>query len=402
MIVVGVITSWPPYTCGLSEYSKYLYETLAKIFPKVRIVIYACKVDEQTSAKYKLHIAKLDNIVVKYSWNNRSFTYPFKLFRNLVRDRVRLVHIQHEYWVYGRGLKALLLPLLMVMLKLSRRKIILTLHGILYLSKLNKSFKRHHKTRLPIFLVKLFALVYMRLLDTLSNIIIVHLDMMRRVLAEEYRVKKDKIHVIKHGVDDSIIPKFKPTLAYVKILTFGTLRPDKGIEHILTAFKELVRKHPDLRLIIAGSYNPYISPESKGYLKHICSHIKEDKINKNVYVYVNVPQEQISKLYEDADIIILNYQDESVLAASGPLALAIAYEKPIIVTDIPRFMEYKPYTVTIRLRDVDSLKRALERLINDKKTYEKLVHKLRGIKAKLSWRNMAYQHIQLYQRLLKP
>ena len=397
---VGVITSWPPEISGLSDYSKQLYETLASLAPKIKIYAHTPSKLQKANTSYK----QGNSLEVKYAWTNKDPLYPFKLLKAIIRDNVEIVHVQHEYWLYGRGLKALLLPVLLALLRLMRKTVVITLHGLLVLTQLDKDFKKFHKFNVPLYLLKIFSIVYVRILSILSNIVIVHLNVMKEILKYQYGVNAEKVHVIPHGIlgmrTDSILNDINREEKVV-FTTFGSIRPDKGIENILKAFSKLAKIYDNVKLIIAGQYNPSMSPEASGYLNVIQNAIRRLNLEKHVMLKLNLPYEEVCNIYRKSYAVILNYLDKSVIAASGPLALAFAFAKPVIASKIPRFLEYRNFMLLVDPENIDKLAKYMGELIENKNLYSSLTRKLEALRNTYSWQNIAKEHLDMYVKLVR-
>jgi len=392
-----VVTTWPPVMCGLSEYSKWLYESMALVKPSAKIVILAVKPSNDNG---KAYVESLPNLHVEYSWSPDSVLYPLHLVKEAVKSGARIVHFQHEYWLYGRGPRQALFLLTLALLKICGRRIVVTLHGLLLPSALATSYKTYHTTMIPPLLTKILAKAFINTLSLLTDVIIVHLKIMKLTLVREYRVNGDKVTVIPHGVlkfPQKAVTWDKPR----NLLIFGSIRPDKGIEHVIKAFEELASEHPDVQLVIAGSYNPLISPESRGYLSKLLRIILRSPHRARIRLRLNVPSQEIPNLYRCAHIVILNYLDDSILAASGPLSLALATLKPVIATKIPRFLDYDSYITLVKPGDLEELAESMKILVEDGDLRQKLVEKLYTLRRKHSWDRVALEHVKLYAKLAR-
>lgn len=395
---VAIITSWPPSINGIADYSKRLYIAMAKLTPQLKLIILADKLNNYTLQDD----TKCSNIYIKRIWNGKTLLLDIpNLIKEIVASNSRIVHVQYEYWLYGKGARALIFLLLLLCLKLIRRKIIVTLHGLIPLSSFeNSDILKYHRIPLPSRLAKNASLIYIKLICFLSDKVIVQLHIMRKVLGKQYKINAKKVCVIPHGVDEVNVATNNPSQKI--FLVFGSIRPDKGIEHIIKAYANVVQrdKHNDTRLIIAGQYDEKISPESKGYINSLIKYIKYLGLKEKVQILVNVPYEKVKELYTNAYAIILNYLDRNVLATSGPLALAIAYGKPVIVTKITRFHEFEDYVLFVKAGAEEQLMKAMKALIEDIDLYSTLRSRLLHVRYMWCWRKIAIHHLNLYLKTL--
>jgi glycosyltransferase involved in cell wall biosynthesis len=123
----------------------------------------------------------------------------------------------------------------------------------------------------------------------------------------------------------------------------------------------------------------------------------QDKIK----LFINNPWKIIEYLHVKADLVILNYLDENILAASGPLSLAIAHEKPVIATKMPRFLEYRDYMLLIKPNDKEELRKAVEMILLNQKSCKALKRKMKILKQQHNWSSIAKKHINLYLKTVK-
>jgi glycosyltransferase involved in cell wall biosynthesis len=109
-------------------------------------------------------------------------------------------------------------------------------------------------------------------------------------------------------------------------LFFGTLRKDKGIEHLLKAISHLSSNK--FRLLIAGSPVEYSEHQ-------IISLVKEMKVEEKVILHLKyIPEEEISYYFFASDALVLPYT-KKYLGGSGPLfRQGCIHKLPSIVTDV--------------------------------------------------------------------
>lgn len=73
------------------------------------------------------------------------------------------------------------------------------------------------------------------------------------ILAEDYAVSPDKMHLVYNGLGDGLcLDKTEGDGNTRNILFVGRLDKIKGLDHLLKAFGQIATKHPDTRLLVAG------------------------------------------------------------------------------------------------------------------------------------------------------
>jgi glycosyltransferase involved in cell wall biosynthesis len=150
--------------------------------------------------------------------------------------------------------------------------------------------------------------------------------------------------VIRHPVNDAF-PDTELTPADAKqrlglkddekaILFFGRIRPYKGIEYLLDAFRLLsADKQANYRLIVAGEPKK----GSEEYLHEIQQSVKRDFNEGQVILRIQfIPDEEMETYLKGADVLVLPYKE---IFQSGVLFLAYSFGLPVVATDVGSFRE---------------------------------------------------------------
>jgi len=102
------------------------------------------------------------------------------------------------------------------------------------------------------------------------------------------------------------------------------------LDILIEAFPRILSEHQNARLLIVGEF--YDDPKEYFEL------IKKLKIEKQVKVINQfVPNEDVGKYYNSADVVILPYRSAT---QSGILNVAYGFNKPVIVTDVGGLAEF--------------------------------------------------------------
>jgi glycosyltransferase involved in cell wall biosynthesis len=107
------------------------------------------------------------------------------------------------------------------------------------------------------------------------------------------------------------------------ILFFGLIRPYKGLENLIRAFK-IIQKDNNVGLLIAGECYENLD-------KYIELISRENLDDKTLMVNKFIPNEDIEPFFESADVVCLPYSSAS---QSGILMMAYGFRKPVIVTNV--------------------------------------------------------------------
>ncbi len=120
------------------------------------------------------------------------------------------------------------------------------------------------------------------------------------------------------------------------LLFFGYVRKYKGLDILLDAFPEMLKKFPELRLLIVGEF--YTDP------KVYFSQVKNLKIENEVKIINQfIPNEEVEKYYRISDLVALPYRSAT---QSAVLTIAYGFSKPVIVTNVGGLAEFVKNKIT--------------------------------------------------------
>src|SRR5579863_758070 len=169
--------------------------------------------------------------------------YYARLMRYAARSKPKLLHI-----LWNNKIEWFDRTILMAYYKVVGKRVVLTAHNV-------NQARRDAKDSL---LNRLTLRIQYRLCDH----IFVHTRKMKDELCQDFGVAEKAVTVIRHPINNAF-PDTDLTPIEAKrqlglredekaILFFGRIRPYKGIEHLLAAFRPLAAAHSNYRLIIAG------------------------------------------------------------------------------------------------------------------------------------------------------
>ena len=172
-----------------------------------------------------------------------------------------------------------------------------------------------------------------RLITGRADAVVVHSAATRADAIRAYRLEKNKVLVVPHGVYDSYFREYSRNTARKELgvtenfvlLYFGLIRKYKGIPSLVQAFNNLPPAVAgDSRLIIAG--------EDWGDEKDLGRIIRASPYSRQITFQAGfVPDSAVPKYFSAADVVMLPYLRTS---GSGVASLAMAYGKPVIVSDL--------------------------------------------------------------------
>jgi glycosyltransferase involved in cell wall biosynthesis len=178
----------------------------------------------------------------------------------------------------------------------------------------------------------------------LTDHVFVHTQKMKDELITEFSVRDSMVTVIRHPINDAFPDtSLTPTEAKRRlglkdhekaILSFGRIKPYKGIEHLLEAFQILAKRDADYRLIIAGE----VEKKNEGYLDQIHRMIPTEMDRKQQIILKSqfIPDEEMELYLKAADVMVLPYNE---IFQSGVLFLGYTFGLPVVATDVGSFRE---------------------------------------------------------------
>ena len=176
------------------------------------------------------------------------------------------------------------------------------------------------------------------------------------------------------------------------ILFFGQIKKNKGISTLIGAFASVADKYPNAILLIAGkvwkdNYDGYQEQIDRlGLGNRVVSHIQY------------IPDEDIKYYMSVADVVALPY---SKIYQSGVLQLATAYEKPVIASRIPGFIEYVVEGETGLLFEEgnsDALAECIAQVLYDADASQRMARAAKErAEREYSWKAVAEKVAEVYQ-----
>ncbi len=296
-----------PRLCGIATFTTHLLESIALNVPDVDC--WAVAMNDQPDGYHYPPQVRLEI--------NQDQLGDYSLAAGLLNlNDVDVVCIQHEYGIFGGQRGSFILEFLSDL----KMPIVTTLHTIL---KEPTDREKHIIVRLA----------------ELSDRLVVMSKRSVEFLRDIYRVEEEKIVLIHHGIPD--VPliessnyknKFDVSEKNV-LLTFGLLSPGKGIETVIDALPEIVKKHPDVIYMVVGATHPNVKAEH-GEDYRIGLHLRAKKLGVENHVVFHdhfVLDEDLLEFIGAADIYITPYLNEAQII-SGTLAYALGMGKAVIST----------------------------------------------------------------------
>lgn len=234
------------------------------------------------------------------------------------------------------------------------------------------------------------------------NQLICHTNNTALQLENKFGIDSKKINIIPHGpLFDSIkyVDKKKAKkelgLPNTKIvLLLGFLRPYKGIEFLLEAWKAFIDNFNEpVNLIIAGDGKVQ-------YKNSIQELIKKMNIENSVVTkFEFIKTEEVPLYHYAADLVVFPYKS---IDQSGALYTAMATERPIIATDVGGFKDVINDGVNgylVEYGNKEQLARKISNILSNDDISNKFVKEnIELIEYKYNWKMIAKETLEVYKR----
>lgn len=244
--------------------------------------------------------------------------YYLRLISYAATAKPRIFHI-----LWNNKFEALDRTVLMLYYRLLGKRVALTVHNV------NASQRDGNDTSLN----RLTLRIQYRLADHLF----VHTEKMKRDVMHAFGVREGRLTVIPFGINNAVpnthlTPKEARTRLGLRdgektLLFFGNIAPYKGLEYLISAFRLVLGRFEDYRLIIAG--------RPKGcqrYWNDIWRSLHEDVLKRRVMLRADfIPDDETEVYFKAADVLVLPYRH---VYQSGVLFLGYSFGLPALAADV--------------------------------------------------------------------
>jgi glycosyltransferase involved in cell wall biosynthesis len=291
------------------------------------------------------------------------------------RRHARTADVVHFQWLSVQHLDRYLLPPRHSRRGVRRRPLVLTAHDVL--------------PREP----RPGQLAAQRRLYDRFDAIVVHSEHGRHRLIDELGADGDRVHVIPHGVFTHLAERREPAEPSASdspvVLLFGLMRPYKGIDILLDAWRGTHGEEPieNAELWIAGMPKMNISalrasaPPNVRFDPHF------------------ITDEELPSYFERANLVVLPYLQAD---QSGVLFTALAFGKPLLLSDVGGFPEMAATGAAriVPAGDARVLGDALRELLADHDGRTAMAARARATASgPYSWDQIARETLALYRAL---
>jgi len=222
----------------------------------------------------------------------------------------------------------------------------------------------------------------------------VHTPGLREELSKFLGAPHPPIEVVPHGVwtvrQPLAIPSLDERLSWKRLLFFGTIRRNKGLDLLFRAAEFL----PGFSLTIAG-----MAREAEYFRSEVLPQVKRLRDSGVAVELLDefIPDEQVGPLFARHSAIVLPYTQEFT-AQSGIVFVALAYELPVVASEVGGLRDlFDQFRIGTSFTEPSP--RALAAAVSalyEEPARAKLLRQIRAAKNRFSWRASAGATITAY------
>lgn len=374
---VAMVSTRTPRQCGIATFASDLDEAMRQADPDIWTT-WAAVDEEHSTHPYGPEVR----------WRirqGRPDTYT-KTAIALNNADVDVVSVQHEFGLYGIWGETFD-DHLRTFLETLEKPLVVTLHTVLP----NPSPS---------------VLQAMRRIGDRSQAIMVMAGRARTILEEEYGFDPAKLHVIPHGVPamgvhDREAAKAELGLSGRRVIsTFGFVDPRKGLEYMIEAMADVVRRHPETLYVLLGKTHPDLARHAgEEYRSGLTDLVRALGLDEHVmFVDEYLSQEQILDYLVASDIYVTPYLDPNQIT-SGTLSYALGAGKAIVSTSYVHAVEALADRrgLLVDFRSAEALARAVTNILDSAELRTDLEQNAARYGAHMAWPTIGRSVAQLYR-----
>ncbi len=367
------VSTVPPTECGIATFTKDLVAAIAKGFgDSLEPIFCDLTVNSKSSNSY-------------YSLNPNDKKDYINIAKKINNEpSIKIVHIQHEFGLFGGKLGSYLL----FFLEALNKPVIFTFHSVI--PNPDNQLKS-----------------FVQVLASYSNSIIVMTKQSEEILSNDYQIDANIISYIPHGIHivnyaepAEIKPKFNLENRTL-LSTFGLLGPGKSIETALHALPKIIKHTPNVLYLIIGKTHPnLVKNNGDSYRDYLEQLVVDNKLNNHVLFINNYLEiNHLLDYLKATDVYLFTSKDPNQ-AVSGTFAYAMSCACPMVATSIPHTKEVlTPDTgFLIDIENSDQLAKAVITLLTNNSLRKSMAINAFQKTREFSWENIAVKHVNTYNK----
>lgn len=226
-----------------------------------------------------------------------------------------------------------------------------------------------------------------------SQQLIVHAELLKDALVQQFHVPQPQVSVLPHGELGSMYKELATDKSVVRepytLLFYGRIWPYKGLKYLLEAMPLIAEGIPEVKLIIAGrgeNIEEYFLNDCDGRYE-ILNHF--------------IPEEEVAALFQRSTAVILPYIEAS---QSGVAAVAFAMGTPVVASNVGGLAEmirHEKDGLLVPPSNASALADAIIRLLSNQQLQRQLqVAGLQRCQEDLNWLNIAAKTLEVYSKAI--
>jgi glycosyltransferase involved in cell wall biosynthesis len=371
------LSTFPPTQCGIATYTQDTIKGITDVFGK-SITCEICELVDQPKAK----------TTQAFTLNTKNKAEYPKVAEEINNDKsVKLVHIQHEFGLFGGNYGDYLLDFLNVI----KKPVTYTFHSVI--PNPNNELK-----------------TFVKLLLSYSNSVFVMTNQSKEILMKDYDIDEKIITCVPHGTHIVIYEtpdqaKEKFNIQDRKVLsTFGLLGEGKNIETGLQALPKIIEKEPNVLYLIIGKTHPNLIKDGVDAYRDKLEGIVEDLNLKDNVRFINqyLDTNELLDYLKATDVYLFTSKDPNQ-AVSGTFSYAMSCACPMVASKIPHTLEVLTCDcgILVDIGDVDQFAEQTIKLLADDNLREEMgINAFTKMRAS-SWENVAISHMNTYKTLME-
>lgn len=378
---LAYIATYPPRECGIGTFTNNLFKSMLN--------------------GNAMQNGENEGFVVALNDNELEYKYPEEVKAIIRQDyqedylkAVKYINLsgadvcvlQHEFGIFGGQSGVYILPLLHRL----EIPLIVTLHTILKTPSYNEK-------------------AVLKEICKMATGIVVMSQKAIEFLTTIYDVPKEKIALIEHGVPDIQFNSEKAKKEFKlenkkMLLTFGFIGRSKGIETVIKALPEVVKKYPELIYIVLGKTHPNVLRHSgEEYRISLLRLVKNLQLENHV-IFLNefINEQELFKYLYACDIYITPYLNEAQIT-SGTLSYAVGVGAAVLSTPYWHAAELleNGRGRLFQFNDSDELAKTLTQLFDKPEELKGLKNKAGEYGKKITWPKTGEKYLALAGKILE-
>ncbi|NLE05394.1 MAG: glycosyltransferase, partial [Crenarchaeota archaeon] len=370
------LSTYPPRECGIANFTKDLIDAIGELdgFSSSIIAVNekSAIYDYDKRVKLKIDRDNIQDYIAAAEYVNAS-------------KSIKLVFIQHEFGLFGGNYGEYL---------------------NFFLEKVNKPVVTILHTVQPDFDQK--AIEILRYIAKRSEAIVVIANAAVNMLKKQ-DIPFKKCVVIPHGCPDVAYVDNKSVKAVLDLKnrlvasTFGLLSSGKGIEYVIKALPEVVKKDPRIIYLIIGETHPEVRKhEGEKYRNNLMRLVTKLGLDEHVrFTNRFITKRELIRYLQATDIYLTPYISPNQIS-SGTLIYALGAGKAVVST--PYFHAQEVLAngrgILCKFQDSASIAAGMQMLLNE--DFRNQIQKRAYIYSRrFLWKNVAEKYLNLINTVTK-